>query len=211
MRKKLEVEIGTVFGNWTVLGGEEYRKSNRYIKCRCLCGKEKFVQLNSLKSGDSAKCGTCSGKEKNIIHGLRSHPLYYTWHGMIQRCYGTKRKDYGRYGGRGITVCDRWKDSLENFIHDMGEKPSPKHSIDRINNDGNYEPSNCRWATPTQQASNKRMSKNNTSGTTGVYWNKRKGTWVAVIRREGTLKYLGSFRDKKDAIKARLAEESQLI
>ena len=88
-----------------------------------------------------------------------NHKLYNTWNHMKDRCYNSKSKAYESYGGREITICDRWLDSFENFVFDMGDKPTPEHSIDRINNDGNYTPSNCRWATRQQQARNTRKSK----------------------------------------------------
>lgn len=90
-------------------------------------------------------------------HGMWSHPLYPTWHTMMTRCYKSHQKDK-TYWGRGITVCERWHD-VRNFIADMGEKPSPKHSLDRINNDGNYEPSNCRWADSITQARNRSQAR----------------------------------------------------
>lgn len=86
-------------------------------------------------------------------YGKKENPLFSVWWSMIQRCRNPNVKRYCRYGGRGITVCDRWM-LFENFVSDMGDRPSPKHSLDRIDNDGNYEPSNCRWATATEQARN---------------------------------------------------------
>lgn len=88
---------------------------------------------------------------------MKEHPLYRIWVGMKTRCYNVKSKDYPLYGGRGIKVCDRWVNSFQSFADDMGERPSSNHSIDRFpDNDGNYEPSNCRWATPAEQSKNKR-------------------------------------------------------
>ncbi len=93
----------------------------------------------------------------NVTHGFarrsREHPLYRTWAAMWQRCTNLKNTDFEHYGGRGITVCDQWRD-FAAFLADMGPKPSPTHSLDRIKNDGNYEPGNCRWATAKQQRAN---------------------------------------------------------
>ena len=108
--------------------------------------------------------------------------MYYSWIAMRQRCFNSKNKDFVNYGGRGITVCNRWIDSFINFYNDMGDRPE-KLSLDRIDNDGDYSPSNCRWATVSQQNSNQRNRKDNTSRIKGVSWNQPHGQWH--IRHKG--------------------------
>jgi len=95
---------------------------------------------------------------KHELHGLTATYFYKVRRNMLNRCYNPNYKNWRHYGGRGITVCDRWRNSLSDFAKDMGPRPSPKHSIDRIDNDGNYEPDNCRWATQTQQMRNVRKN-----------------------------------------------------
>lgn len=144
-------------------------------------------------------------------HGLYKHPLYYTWLSMKQRCYNPNVARYARYGGRGITVCDRWKNSFPNFLNDMGEKPSSSHSIDRIDNDGNYEPGNCRWSTNEIQNTNQGLRKDNTSGYTGVKWYKKTRRWFVDIRVNNKKVSIGYFKDKNEAIAARkIALENKL-
>lgn len=95
----------------------------------------------------------------NATHGLSKHPLYTTWCGMMTRCYKSTHAAYKRYGGRGITVCQRWRDSPQNFIDDMGPKPSPQHTIERINNNLGYSPENCCWETIVKQSLNTRRAR----------------------------------------------------
>jgi hypothetical protein len=129
--------------------------------CRCDCGAEKIIAASSMTSGRSKSCGCLRsdfGKAKRT-HGAKRTPEYYSWSHMIYRCENPKANRYDRYGGRGITVCERWRHSFENFLADMGNRPSPQHTLDRINSDGNYEPANCRWATWKQQANNRKKRK----------------------------------------------------
>lgn len=127
--------------------------------CKCDCGKEKIVWGKSLKNGDVVSCG-CYARETTktrIKHGARNTPEYYIWTSMKQRCLNPKSKPYADYGGRGITVCDRWL-VFENFISDMGSRPEGK-SLDRIDNNAGYSPENCRWADQTTQKRNTRANK----------------------------------------------------
>ena len=146
---------------WTIL--ELVRtKGNRntLARCVCNCGTEKTVQLGSLKNGNTLSCG-CLKKERLTTHGQggngKQSPAYRSWDAMIQRCTNQKDKRYQDYGGRGITVCPEWLD-FEAFYRDMGDRPAGT-SIDKIDNNGNYEPDNCRWATGSEQQRNKRNNK----------------------------------------------------
>lgn len=134
---------------------------------------------------------------------LTLHPLYKTWAGMKYRCYNKNSIAYINYGGRGITVCESWKNSSRQFILDMGPKPTPRHTLDRIDNDKCYSPDNCRWATRTEQQHNMRIYKTNKSGVAGVSWHKASGKWTAQIKIDGKRIYLGVFDNIPAAAEAR--------
>jgi hypothetical protein len=144
----------------------------------------------------------------NKNHGFKKNksPAYTCWSHIKSRCYNEKDQDYHYYGGRGIIVCDRWKNDFVSFYEDMGDRPSPKHSIDRIDTNGNYEPGNCRWATAYTQVKNRRLQKSNTSGVEGVNPHKD-GGYVARITIHGERHYLGYFKTRDEAVAARVLAE----
>ena len=141
------------YGRWLVLGKDPGRRGRRL--CRCDCGTERSVAASNLSSGASKSCG-CAPKGP-LKHGLAGTSTYSTWKAMRARCNNSRHKNYADYGGRGISVCERWND-FALFLADMGEKPAGM-SIDRIDPSRGYAPDNCRWATQAQQMSNMRRNK----------------------------------------------------
>lgn len=184
--------------------GKQDRKS--YALYRCYCGKEFEAFKSCVKSGNTKSCGCYKKKlsvSLNTTHGLSKHRLYKTWQQMMTRCYNKNAESYGLYGKKGVTVCLRWHD-VANFISDMFPSFIEGLTLDRIDSSGNYEPSNCRWATDSVQAQNtKLIRKNNTSGYNGVIWNKHRNKWMATISISNKRICLGHFLDKKEAAKVR--------
>ena len=159
--------IGQQFHRLLVISATSRHSKAGHIvwKCKCVCGEEVYVISTNLRRNSSKSCG-CLRKEQaklrkaNFRHGQASYKEgitseYKTWSTMIQRCTNPNRKDYHYYGGRGITICERWLNSFEAFFTDMGERPKDM-TLDRVDSDSNYEPGNCRWSTPKEQVQNRR-------------------------------------------------------
>nr|WP_150959353.1 AP2 domain-containing protein [Aneurinibacillus sp. XH2] len=216
MTKSLEL-VGQRFWRFIVLErAENDRHGKTRWKCLCDCGTISIVHGSALKRGNTKSCGCLNDelrKTRFITHGHSSEgktsPEYTAWYCMIQRCTNPKNKDYPNYGGRGITVCNRWVNSFESFLEDMGEKPSPNHSVERKNNNAGYSPENCTWADKVQQSRNQRTARNNRTGVRGVYWEKRHEKYYSKITVNKKEIYLGSFDTIEEAAETRIKAEQK--
>lgn len=194
---------GQRFGRLIVIKFDSVSKlSQAKWVCRCDCGKEKVMWGGSLTSGKVVSCG-CYRNSLHKTHGKSYSPEYRAWAGMIARCTNPKAPKYPNYGERGIIVCDKWLHSFESFYADIGDRPSKDYSLERLNVDGNYEPSNCIWATRREQQRNIRVQKNNTTGVNGVKKSLKLGQYIAQIRVERKTIHLGCFDSLVDAKNAR--------
>jgi len=149
---------GKTFGNLKVIRRVGTKRQQALWRCRCSCGRTADVVGYNLRSGTTRTCG-CGKAQNGRKHGGYKTSEYSVWRSMLNRCYNTKADCYSYYGGRGITVCDRWRKSFILFREDMGRRPSLRHSIERRKNDRGYSPDNCYWATTIQQNRNKRTVK----------------------------------------------------
>lgn len=152
--------VGKVFGRLTVVSYAYMEKRHHYWSTVCECGTKTVVGGCHLRSGHTKSCSCLNREEtskRESIHGQSANttPEYQAWNSMKARCYNIKNRRHHRYGGRGIKVCEQWLHSFESFFADMGLKPSADYSLDRIDNDKDYSPDNCRWATSQQQSNNR--------------------------------------------------------
>jgi len=208
---RLKDITGETFGMLKVLarsGSTKYGDA-KWL-CECECGKSVIAIGSNLRSGHTKSCGCIRAETAvwaNVKHGHAGEECtaeYRVWTNMKSRCLNPKVKAYPDYGGRGIKICEQWENDFEAFYRDMGPRPSPSHSLDRIDPDGHYEPAKCRWALDDVQNRNKRFA-GNSAGERGVYLNNKK--WIARIQVNGERINLGTFDSIAKAKRARKAAE----
>lgn len=217
IRIKNEDMIGKKYGKLTVIEVvyRWYKTNMQYFcLCSCECGiSELYVLKYSLLRGHTTSCGCNRTKNStlnikkaitsNITHGKanknKKTKEYNAWIAIKQRCFDKNHPSYMDYGGRGVTMFPEWKSNFKAFLSYVGEAPTNKHSIDRIDVNGNYEPNNVRWATSSIQSSNRRLQKSNSTGVEGVTFDKKSCKYIARITIDGKRKYLGSYKELTDA------------
>jgi hypothetical protein len=204
---------GQRFGKLVAIKYITERNKQHIWLWQCDCGNAKELPLYPVKFGNTKSCGCLrnySGDNNpNHKHGNCYSKEYSIWSAMKRRCKNPGNKAYKYYGGRGITVCERWLNSFDNFYADLGPIPSEKHSLDRIDVNKNYEPSNCRWATQSEQVRNSRVREKSVSGQKGVTFDKAVSKWASGISVNGKWKSLGRFLLLEDAIEARKQAEQK--
>lgn len=166
MKFQLQHDLtGQKFGKYIVIKRAYTWKIGVHWEVQCTCGKINIIHSNDLRKGKAKQCRSCNNRTRIINIKNRDcvskKPEFFIWNAMKHRCSNKKCKSYKNYGGRGIKVCDEWIKSFKSFLDHIGPRTDPKLTLDRINNNGNYEPGNVRWATRKQQGQNKRNNKKN--------------------------------------------------
>lgn len=200
-KRKLFVNSGEIYGRLTVVKEVHYKEANktkgRWVQCSCSCGGTSIVKIEKLISGHTTSCG-CYIQEirgkASITHGNCGEPLFDVWRRMVARCTNPNDYNWRHYGGRGITVCDRWR-TFELFIEDMGSSFQEGLTLDRIDNDCGYSKENCRWATYSMQAHNKRKYGAN-SKYIGVFFLDNCKKYTSYITVNGKRAYFGTGEDE---------------
>lgn len=193
---------GQKFGRLLCLSWESRQMTSRreiFWEVKCDCGTVKWVKSQLLKRGKTVSCG-CWNKEKSTLpkkHGMCDTPEYSTYNQILKRCYTETFRQYHDYGGRGIKVCERWLEpkgrGFLNFLEDMGKRPSKEFSIDRIDVNGNYEPTNCKWEVRNVQSFNRRAVKDSSTEVIGVTKHPKSGKFHARLQYKGKEIWLGSY------------------
>jgi hypothetical protein len=201
------VNAGDRFGRLTILREVDKIDSKRAFKVRCDCGTVCIRKLILLTTGETRSCGCLFLQGNKRSHGLSKTPTYRIWQYILQRCENPNSVNFKNYGGRGIKVCQRWQ-SFENFLSDLGERPSPKHEISRIHNDGDYKPGNVEWSDDEiVQNRNKRTYRGSkTSKFRGVDRYRNKSWRVRIVVERGSVITLGYFKSEREAARAYDAE-----
>jgi hypothetical protein len=204
MPNALEIKKGMRFSRLTIIGPAGHIGDRRAFRVRCACGNICVKKLIALTTGHAKSCGCLQRNQLGDLmrtHGRSKDNIYRIWADMRKRCTNPNCKSYADYGGRGIKVCRRWQ-KFEKFLADMGERPSSRHELDRINPNGNYRPGNVRWtADSVAQQKNRRKKRDASSKYRGVdFWNNQK--WRARIAINGKVRDLGLFNHEIDAARA---------
>ena len=200
MKSNLSFKEGDVVGCFTVINIHSRNKGLVKWSCVCSCGAQSIKTTSSLSSRKNVFC-------KNCIPAYSRTSTYASWEAARSRCNNPANPAYEFYGGRGIKMCHEWND-FQTFLKDVGERPH-NFVLDRIDPDGDYCKENCRWVDRSESSFNTRRQRNNSSGRTGVVWNKKDKRWYARIEYRGETIHLGSFKNFDDAVKSR--EDAELL